>query len=266
MVQRASSTTGRRSDRRRTTLQIDSIAQSWAVLSGAAEPQRARRADGVGGAAPRPARRPPGAPLRSAFDHRRSTPATSRDTSRASGERRSVPHSAVWSIVAFACSVTATRQRALRPADPLHHASRRANLHPTRRAVRRRWRDVYRSRRTWDGRLDLVKPGCGLALPRGPRVDPRLFARKAPRSAIDPCIPGAGSASRSLPPLRQRLSYPGLETQVNQSGRLADRTRWGAAPGRRADPPVRRRPRAPDRRAARLGRRGLLDEVCVLVG
>ncbi len=60
---------------------IDSIAQSWGVISGAADPERAPPGHGRGGRAPRPAGRRARAALHAALrPGRRSIPATSRAT------------------------------------------------------------------------------------------------------------------------------------------------------------------------------------------
>ena len=108
-------------------------------------------------------------------------------------------HAAVWSIVALAMLGEGDKAvRALRPAEP--HPACEPPREPASlqgRAVRRRRGRLLGAAARRARRLDLVHRGRGLALPRGPRVDPRASARRAPRSASIPAFPGGGSASRS---------------------------------------------------------------------
>jgi cyclic beta-1,2-glucan synthetase len=111
--------------------QIDSIAQSWAVLSGAAEPQRARRA--MESVAQRLVRRDDRLVLLFAppFDHTKLDPGYIKGYVPGIRENGGqYTHAAVWSIVAFAMLGDGDKASELFDLlSPIHHASRRANLH-----------------------------------------------------------------------------------------------------------------------------------------
>ncbi len=86
--------------RRATNAASTSIAQSWAVLSGAADPGPRRAGDGRGRRAPHPPRRRPRAALHAALrPDRRSIPATSRAIRPASARTAaSTRHAAIWAV------------------------------------------------------------------------------------------------------------------------------------------------------------------------
>jgi len=111
--------------------QIDSIAQSWAVLSGAAEPERARRA--MGSVWERLVRRD----ARLALLFSPPFDGTALDPGYIKGYVPGIrenggqyTHAAVWSVVAFARLGEGDQAAELFDLlNPIQHASRRANLH-----------------------------------------------------------------------------------------------------------------------------------------
>jgi cyclic beta-1,2-glucan synthetase len=111
--------------------QIDSIAQSWAVISGAADPERARRA--MASVEERLVRRderlvllftPP-------FDRTRADPGYVKGYVPGIRENGGqYTHAAVWTIIAFAKLGDGDRAGEIFDLlNPIRHASRRANLH-----------------------------------------------------------------------------------------------------------------------------------------
>jgi hypothetical protein len=177
--------------------QIDSIAQSWAVISGAARSRARARA--MASVDERLVRRDDGSILlfTPPFDHTPHDPGYIKGYPPGIRENGGqYTHAAAWDrLMAFAalgrrrqgrralrCSTrSATRAR---PASPLQG-----------RALRRR-ADVYAApaaRRA--RRLDLVHRLGGLDVPRRPRVDPRLHGARR-----HPCIPRASIGSVHPPP------------------------------------------------------------------
>ena len=110
---------------------IDSIAQSWAVISGAADPARARARDGGGRGVPRAARRRPRPALHAALRPvGRATPATSRATCRACARTAAstrTPRSGA--SIAFAALGDGDKAGELfAMLNPINHASTRAGV------------------------------------------------------------------------------------------------------------------------------------------
>ena len=250
------STTARRSARpQNDECRIDSLAQSWAVISGAADPERARQAMAVGRRAAGPARRRPDPPVRPRRSTRaRSSPATSRATSRASARTAASTPTRPPGSSRPPRSLGRGR-RAVELFDllnPIRHADRPRGGRPLQgRALRRRGRRLRPAAAHRPGRLDLVHRLGRLALPRRPRGDPRASSRQGDRLAIDPCIPG---------------DWPGFEIDLPPPlGDLPDRRR---EPRRRRARASRRHARRPARRRGRdpAGRRRPAHEVRVVLG
>ena len=111
---------------------IDSIAQSWSVLSGAAEPGPRGAGDGGGRGVPRPSRRRARAPLHAAVRPiRTSTRATSRDICPAYARTAaSTPTRRSWTVLAFAALGHGDKAAELfAMLNPINHASTRPGVH-----------------------------------------------------------------------------------------------------------------------------------------
>ena len=188
------STTARRSARpQNDECRIDSIAQSWAVISGAARPGARARARW-----PRSRSTWCDAATGSSCCSRRPSTSTPHDPGYIKGylpgrprERRPVhARRALGGARVRARSATATRpascSRILNPDQPRQHARRRPPLQG--RAVRRRRRRLRRAAARRPRRLDLVHGLGRLDVPRRHRVDPRLprARRDAPPRSVHP--------------------------------------------------------------------------------
>ena len=105
--------------------QIDSIAQSWAVLSGAADPARARHGDGQRGSTAGAARRAADPALRSAVRHSALEPGYIKGY--APGVRENggqYTHGAIWAVMAFAeLGETERAWELFSLLNPIHHAT-----------------------------------------------------------------------------------------------------------------------------------------------
>ena len=195
------STTARRSARRRTTeCRIDSIAQSWAVISGAADPSARSAGDGRG--------RPPSRPAATTGCALLFTPPFDK-TPLDPGYIKGYPpgirenggqytHAAVWSVMAFAAlgegDKAAELFSLLNPDQPRAHARRRAALQG--RALCRRRRRLFGAAACRARRLDLVHRLGRLDVPRRRRAHPRPARGGRMWLHLDPCIPRRGRASR----------------------------------------------------------------------
>ena len=111
---------------------IDSIAQSWSVLSGAADPAHARAGDGGGRGVPRPPRRRPGAAVHAAV-----RPVATSIPGYIKGYLPGIrenggqyTHGAIWSVLAFAALGDGDKAGELFSIlNPINHASTRAGVH-----------------------------------------------------------------------------------------------------------------------------------------
>ena len=201
--------------------QIDSIAQSWAVLSGAGDPDRARQAmESVERRLVRQDDRllllfsPP-------FDQ------TERDPGYIKGYLPGIrenggqyTHAAIWSVMAFARLGDGDKSFDLfNLLNPIHHASRRASAHRYKVEPYAVAADIYSApAHSGTGRMDVVHGCGGLALPRGPGVDsriPKARFRSHHRSVH----------SSRLETLRDRLSSrrDALSDRGRESGRRLSR-------------------------------------------
>ena len=228
--------------------------RSWAVISGAADPERAAgRWQSVDERLVRPRRRadPAVRPRRSTTG--RSSPATSRATCRASARTAaSTPTRPPGSCWPPRCSGRGRRAVELFDLlNPIRHADRpRGGRALQGRALRRRGRRLRPAAAHRPRRLDLVHRLGRLALPRRPRGDPRLPKRRRP-PGHRPVHP-AGLAG-----LRDHLPLPVHD--------LPDRRREPGASGARGRRSLARRP------ASRRARISLVDdrqahEVRVVIG
>ena len=191
---------------------IDSIAQSWAVLSGAGDPARAAQA--MAAVDEHLVRR--GDRLALLF-----TPPfdkTALDPGYIKGYPPGVrenggqyTHAAVWAVMAFAAlgdgDKAAELFSLLNPINHAQHARRRAALQG--RAVRRGRRRLLRAAARRARRLDLVHGLGRLDVPRRHRVDPGPPASKAESLVIDPCIPAA------WPGFEMTLRYRGAVYEIS---------------------------------------------------
>ncbi len=157
--------------------QIDSISQSWAVLSGAGSEERARQA--MESVERRLVRRESGLLLLFSppFDRTPLDPGYIKGYLPGIRENGGqYTHAAIWSVAAFAMLGEGDKAADLfNLLNPIHHSSESRERSPLQgRAVRRSRRCLLRTSSRGPGGMDVVHGGCGLALPRGPGVDSRI--------------------------------------------------------------------------------------------
>ena len=175
-----------------TECRIDSIAQSWGVISGAAEPGRASRA--MGAVDQQLVRRPEGLVLlfTPPFDHTPHDPGYIKGYVPGIRENGGqYTHAAAWTVIAFAALGDGDKAcelfRMLNPINAHLFACERAALQS--RALRGCGRCVCRTSPCGTRRMDLVHRFGGLALSRGPGMDSRIPRARHRCFRIDPCIP-----------------------------------------------------------------------------
>jgi cyclic beta-1,2-glucan synthetase len=171
--------------------QIDSIAQSWGVLSGAADPQRARRA--MASVEQHLVRRDDRLVLlfSPAFDHTTLDPGYIKGYVPGIRENGGqYTHAAAWSVVAFAMLGEGDKAHELFDLlSPIQHASRRANLHRYKGEPYAVAADVY-SQPPHVGRAGWTwYTGAAGWLYRAGLESILGFQKHGAALRIDPCIP-----------------------------------------------------------------------------
>ena len=184
---------------------IDAIAQSWAVISGAGDPERARAGDGLDRPAPgaRAGRHRPAADAAVRQDDARA-PATSRATCPGVRENGGqYTHAALWTILALARLGDGDRAEALfRMINPVNHAHRRGERRALPgRALRRRRRRLLAGPPRRARRLDVVHGVGGLDVPGRHRSASSASPCIAARCASIPCIPSGVEGLRDRVPV-----------------------------------------------------------------
>ena len=240
--------------------QIDSIAQSWAVISGAGDPERARRA--LEAVDERLVRREDGLILLfdPPFDAGPLDPGYIKGYLPGIRENGGqYTHAATWVVLAFArIRPGPDRVRAVQPPEPDPPRRQPRGGRPLQgRAVRRRGRRLRAGTARRPGRMDLVHRVGLLALPGGPGGHPRLPPRGRPahprsvhprrlaglRADLSP--PDGDLPDRRGQPARGRARHPCRDPR-----RIAPARRCHPARGRRP------RPRGPGRHGTALNSRG----------
>ena len=197
----ATSTTARRSDRpANAECRIDSIAQTWSVISGAGEPERAERA--LAALDRHLVRREDGLVLLLTPPFDRSVPDPGYIQAYPPGIRENggqYTHAAAWSVIAFAMlgdgDKAAELFSMLNPINraPTLDAAQRYKVEPYVVAARRVLSAAARGAR----RLDLVHGLGSLDVSRGPRVDAGLPDSQRDAAARPVHPPARGRDSRS---------------------------------------------------------------------
>ena len=188
------STTARRSARRRSEeCRIDSIAQSWAVLSGAAPPARAARA--MAALDRELIRRDDGLALLFAppFDRTPLDPGYIKGYPPGVRENGGqYTHAAAWTVMAFAASGDGDKAAELfAMLNPINHSRTRADAHRYKvepYVVCRRY--LFHAAPCRTRRLDLVH-GIGRLVAARRRGEPARAAASWALAHVDPCIPKA---------------------------------------------------------------------------
>ena len=235
--------------------QIDSIPQSWAVISGAGDEQRARQA--MESVEQRLVRRddrlmllfsPP-------FDRTPLDPGYIKGYLPGIRENGGqYTHAAAWSVVAFAMLGEGDKAVELfNLLSPIHHASRRANLHRYKVEPYAVAADVY-SRPPHVGRGGWTwYTGAAGWLYRAGLEWILGFRKQGSALRIDPCIPRDWKRFEiDLPSWRHPLPDHGRESKGSLSRCLPDHPRRSRALEGSAGPVVRRRFGAPGPGAARV--------------
>ena len=193
-----------------TECQIDAIAQSWAVISGAGDPERARQAMAVGRRATRPSRRRHRAAADAAVRPRWSrAPATSGATcpasARTAASTRTRRSGTCWRSPSWATAIAPAELFSL--LNPVNHGRTAEDVAPLpRRTVCRRGRRLLGAAAHRARRLDLVHRVRRLDVPGRHRSHPRHHAAAAARCTSIRASRRAGPASRSsIPPAARAI-------------------------------------------------------------
>ena len=219
---------------------IDSIAQSWGVISGAADPVRS--ASAMAAVDEHLVRRGDGLVLlfTPPFDR------TSLDPGYIKGYPPGIrenggqyTHAAIWSVLAFAMLGDGDKAAELFSIlNPIHHASTRAAVHRYKVEPYVACADVYsRAAARRPRRLDLVHRLGRMDVSGGPRVDPRLPPARRDARPRSMRAEGLARASRSPSATAPRAT------------RSRSRIRAGSAEASRAWSSTARRCRETERRS-----------------